>query len=85
VGLISTKEFEPITFFHVIIFISTQPKTLASIFTMFPPPPGAPAPPVAAAYIKYGHHSSVFFFPHQQPWQLPSILHLLAPSAPLQQ
>jgi len=42
VGLISTKEFEPITFCHIIIFISTQPETLASIFTMFLPP-GAPA------------------------------------------
>jgi len=35
VGFISTKESKPITCCHVIIFISTQPKTLASIFTMF--------------------------------------------------
>ena len=34
-GLISTKESEPITCCHVIIFFSTQPETLASIFTMF--------------------------------------------------
>jgi len=56
VGLISTKEYEPITCCHVIIFISTQQKTLASIFTMFPSPnhrqpwisSAAPAPITAA-------------------------------------
>ena len=35
-GLIFTKEPKPITCCHVIIFISTQPETLASIFTMLP-------------------------------------------------
>jgi len=37
-GLISTKESKPIPCCHIIIFIFTQPETLASIFTMFPSP-----------------------------------------------